>query len=68
MLGVTYTKVNRHITEARAELPELRDAAQDAFKSAGTSRRPRTGRRGLQSRPVGFGFADGSARATVARR
>jgi RNA polymerase sigma factor (sigma-70 family) len=27
MLGVTYTNVNRHITEGRAELRELRDAA-----------------------------------------
>jgi DNA-directed RNA polymerase specialized sigma24 family protein len=26
-LGVTYTNVNRHITEGRAELRELRDAA-----------------------------------------
>jgi DNA-directed RNA polymerase specialized sigma24 family protein len=26
-LGVTYTNVNRHVTEGRAELRELRDAA-----------------------------------------
>jgi nuclear transport factor 2 (NTF2) superfamily protein len=33
-LGVTYTNVNWHITEGRAELQELRDAAYGELRSS----------------------------------